>query len=151
MKLKSLFAVIYALVFLTFGAASMASAQEEDPAQVAAGEAVFTQNCMGCHGANGEGSNTGRPLVGIAAQEPDRTVHIASVTNGKGGMPAWGPMLTEDEIDAAVSYVRATFVSQADDLPRTGSDVNLLLAGGLALMGMGLVASKAGSLALRRA
>lgn len=151
MKLKSLFAVMYAAVFLTFGAASMASAQEEDPAQVAAGEAVFSQNCMGCHGANGEGSNTGRPLVGVAAQEPDRTVHIASVTDGKGGMPAFGAMLSADEIDAAVSYVRATFVSEADDLARTGSDVNWLLAGGLALMALGLVSSKAGSLVLRQA
>lgn len=150
MKLKSLFAAIYALVFVTFGAASLAGAQTEDAAQVAAGEEVYASSCSGCHGANGEGSDNGRPLTGIAAQEPDRTVHIMSVTDGKGSMPAFGDRLSEDEIDAAVAFVRATFVSEADDLPRTGSDANLLLAGGLGLMAFGLFASRAGSLAIRR-
>lgn len=117
----------------------------DDPAQVEAGMAVFETNCAGCHGADGTGSNQGRPLTDIATQEPDRSVHIASVTDGKGSMPAFGERLEADEIDAAVSYVRLTFATAQDDgaepelavTGRTTSTLLLLAAVALA-SGLGL-------------
>ena len=119
---------------------SVAQAQsDEDPAKVTAGEAVFNSSCAGCHGADGTGSDRGRPLTGIAGQQPDRAVHIASVTDGKGNMPAFGSQLSEDEIDNAVAYVRATFVADSTQLPRTGSETNLVLVSGVLLLGAGLV------------
>lgn len=124
-----------------------AQSAQDDPAQVEAGMAVFESNCAGCHGADGTGSDSGRPLTGIAEQEPDRLVHVASVTDGKGFMPAFGGNLEADEIDAAVSYVRLTFVAQAEEpeLAVTGStSANLVFAGLVALtIGLGLaVASR---------
>ncbi|MEZ5225760.1 MAG: cytochrome c [Acidimicrobiales bacterium] len=116
------------------GAPSVAGAQDstDDPAKLDAGEAIYGAACSGCHGADGTGTVTGRSLVGIGAQEADRSVHIASVTNGKGGMPAFADELSADEIDAAVTYVRLEFSggSAIDDLPRTGSSSLLLVVGG---------------------
>lgn len=105
------------LIVSVLGIASAgAQAAQDDPAQVEAGMAVFEANCAGCHGTDGTGTNFGRPLTDVATQEPDRSVHIASVTNGKGGMPAFGDELDANDIDAAVSYVRLTFsTAQADD------------------------------------
>lgn len=134
-----------AAITLLVGAFGIANAgaqgATDDPAQVEAGMAVFESNCAGCHGVDGTGSNTGRPLTDIASQEPDRLVHIASVTDGKGNMPAWGPNLEADEIDAAVSYVRLTFVSaQEPELAVTGRTTSTLLLVSLTTLvgGLGL-------------
>ena len=118
------------------GGAALAQGTTDDPAQVEAGRAVFEQTCSGCHGVDGTGSQFGRSLIGIAAEQPDRAVHIASVTDGKGAMPAWGGDLSADEIDAAVSYVRLTFVEvEAEaELAITGSSTVPLLVVGLSLV-----------------
>lgn len=88
-----------------------ASAQDaDDPDAVEDGREVYANTCSGCHGDDGTGSSTGRSLIGIASQEEDRSVHITSVTDGKGGMPAFGSRLSEEEVDAVVSFVRLEFV-----------------------------------------
>ncbi len=121
----------------------IAGAQDsvDDPAKLEAGQAVFEAACASCHGVDGTGSITGRALTGIVQEQPDRTVHIASVTNGKGGMPALGEELSPDDIDAAVTYLRLSFSPEAlTELPRTGSNDSLfvvsavLLAAGGALV-----------------
>lgn len=137
------------ILSLTGIATVSAQGAVDDPAQVEAGMAVFETNCAGCHGVDGTGTNQGRPLTDVATQEPDRTVHVASVTDGKGAMPAFGARLEADEIDAAVSYVRLTFVSedaaaQDDDgepeLAVTGRTTStlLLLAAVALVSGLGL-------------
>ena len=138
-RIVSTFAVTFALVFAGGFSTVGAQGDADDPAQVEAGMAVFESNCAGCHGADGTGSNTGRPLTGIADQEADRSVHIASVTDGKGGMPAFGGGLTAEEIDSAVSYVRLTFVAQDDaELAVTGVDSADLAFIGLLAAGAGI-------------
>ncbi|MEM7286446.1 MAG: cytochrome c [Actinomycetota bacterium] len=102
-------AAVAAVVF-TFDAAS-AQGGEDDPAQVEAGAAVFEANCASCHGAEGEGSAVGRRLTGVAA-ENDRARHVATVTDGRSTMPGFGAVLSAEEIDAVVSFVRLTFVAQ---------------------------------------
>lgn len=72
-------------------AGATAQSATDDPAQLEAGQAVFESNCSGCHGVDGTGSNTGRPLTDVATQQPDRLVNVASVTEGRGNMPAFGP------------------------------------------------------------
>ena len=142
--LLRLFTAAFALVgLLLMSGAGAVSAQSatDDPAQSEAGEAVFSGSCAGCHGASGEGSATGRPLTGIASQQPDRLIHIASVTDGKGGMPAFGEQLSADEIDAAISYVRLAFLAEEgpDELPATGNSNSAALAGfGLLAIGFSL-------------
>ncbi len=130
-------------LILTMTGLSVAVAQSgEDPAKVAAGEAVYTANCAGCHAADGTGTATGRPLTGIADQA-DRSVHVTSVTDGKDFMPAFGDRLSEEEIDSVVAYVRGTFVSAQDPLPRTGNE-NSLVIFGVALLAAGGALSSLG-------
>jgi cytochrome c oxidase cbb3-type subunit 3 len=80
-----------------------------DPAQVAAGRAVFTTTCAACHQADGGG------LIGpnltdnswIHGGTP-MAVH-AAITNGvlAKGMPAWGTLLKPEQINAVTAFVRS--------------------------------------------
>lgn len=107
----------------------------DDPVQAEMGASVYAASCAGCHGTEGTGvAGRGRPLLGIADQG-DRGTHIASVTDGKGGMPAFGSQLSSEEIEQAISYVRLTFVEAAaesgdGELAETGFE-----ATGLAVVG----------------
>ena len=131
---------------LVLGGVSAASAQGgDDPGQVAAGQAVYEMSCAGCHAEDGTGvAGRGRPLTGIAAQG-DRAVHIESITNGKGGMPAFGDRIEADDIEAVASYVRLTFVAEeaaADDttaeaLADTGVETPVLAITGLTMLAAG--------------
>lgn len=116
-------ATVLAAVFLVLAfASSPASAQDDDdPARVDAGKDVFENNCSGCHGVDGAGSATGRPLVNIAAEE-DRDHHIASVVDGKGRMPAFGSRLSDEEVADVVSYIRLTFVADDADAEASADD-----------------------------
>jgi mono/diheme cytochrome c family protein len=74
---------------------------------VASGADLFAQNCSSCHGGNGEGG-VGPKLSGGAVLKsfPKEADQIAFVTNGAGGMPAFGKRLTAAEIAAVVHYTR---------------------------------------------
>lgn len=71
------------------------------------GSAVFSQNCAGCHGADG-GGNNGPPLNNglVVANFPDPADQIEVVTNGRGPMPSFGDRLSPEEIQAVVEYTR---------------------------------------------
>ncbi len=148
--MKRLLAALLALTgLLLFTIASQGEAQAQgadDPAQVEAGQAVYEMSCAGCHAEDGTGTaGLGRPLTGIADQG-DRATHVASVTDGKGSMPAFGPQLAEEEIDAAISYVRLTFVDAAAEetaeapeaLAETGVNSTQLAVVGIAMLAAGL-------------
>lgn len=129
------------LLLFTVGSPGQAAAQgADDPAQVAAGQAIFEMSCAGCHAVDGSGvAGLGRPLTGIAAQG-DRATHVGSVTNGKGGMPAFDERLTMDEIDQAVSYVRLTFVEQAAESAPTELALTGINSTGFAIVGVSMLA-----------
>lgn len=139
-------AVAAALVF----SFDLAAAQDavDDPAQFDAGMAVFEANCASCHLSDGTGSAAGRPLTDIAIEQPDRSVHVTSVTEGIRGMPAWADVLSPAEIDSVVSYVRLGFVSQPveqadtpaeEELAATGAEAPYILIAGVALLGAGFL------------
>jgi mono/diheme cytochrome c family protein len=77
------------------------------------GEQVWVRSCAGCHGADGEGG-IGPTLAGGAVVEefPDRAEQITLVTEGLGGMPAFGGRLTPGEIGAVVDYTRNELAQQ---------------------------------------
>jgi len=116
------------------------AAAQDDPGDLGEGLEIYrAQGCAGCHGSDGSGSPAGRSLIDLAVEQPDRAVHVASVTNGKGSMPAYSDRLTEDETSAVVSYVRLTFLSEEDameELPNTGLSAWLFLVG-FGLIGTG--------------
>lgn len=72
------------------------------------GQAIYESNCARCHGADGIGTR-GPDLIDINTNVPDQQVSIDQVINGGGGMPSFGARLSEDEIQATVDYVYATF------------------------------------------
>jgi mono/diheme cytochrome c family protein len=129
------------LLLFTVGAPAQAAAQgADDPAQVVAGQAVFEMNCAGCHADDGSGvAGIGRPLTGIATQG-DRATHVASITNGKSGMPSFSESLTVDEIDQAASYVRLTFVDEAAESAPTELALTGIESTGFAVVGVAMLA-----------
>ena len=72
------------------------------------GQEIYESNCARCHGADGIGTR-GPDLIDINTNVPDPQVAIDQVINGGGGMPAFGARLSEEEIQATVDYVYATF------------------------------------------
>jgi mono/diheme cytochrome c family protein len=71
------------------------------------GAEIFGQRCAGCHGGDGSGG-IGPRLAGgrVVAVFPDAAAEIVVVTEGRGGMPAFGERLSAEEIAAVVDYTR---------------------------------------------
>ena len=76
--------------------------------------AIWKKKCVKCHGSNGKGKVEGVPdLTNVIIKKKSDKTLINSITNGIKGeteededMPAWKGKLTEDEIKAAVKYVK---------------------------------------------
>lgn len=108
-------------------------ALERTPAEAPAGAApesaespvgsnVFAQNCAPCHGASGQGvAGVFPPLASSTLVAGDEDTPIRIVLHGlqgpiqvqgqsfNGVMPAFGARLSDQELAAALSYVRSTF------------------------------------------
>jgi cytochrome c6 len=69
---------------------------------VAAGAQVFGDTCTVCHGEDGYGGHGGGPPLD---QVTDPAVVVATVTDGRGTMPALGELLTQEQIRAVAAYV----------------------------------------------
>jgi mono/diheme cytochrome c family protein len=70
------------------------------------GMAMYGQHCGSCHGADLEGG-IGPALgpEGHAAHHADEEL-ISIVASGKNGMPAFGDILSHDQINAIIVYMR---------------------------------------------
>ena len=66
---------------------------------------IFASTCANCHGPDGDSGSAPDLSTGVPAMSDDDIRSI--ITDGKGGMPAQG--LSDDELDAMVDYLRATF------------------------------------------
>jgi mono/diheme cytochrome c family protein len=87
--------------------------QQENPAEgepeggggsPEAGTVVFSENCSTCHGATGHGGNGGPDLTTMPLAQTEEGA-IQQVTNGGGGMPPFGGVLSEEEIENVAAYV----------------------------------------------
>ena len=87
------------------------------------GASVFKAKCVSCHGADGSGNTpVGKSLQVADLRSPEvqkkSDAELAeSVSEGKGNMPAFKTILSEDEIHAVLKYVR-TLVPKADSAPK---------------------------------
>jgi mono/diheme cytochrome c family protein len=82
---------------------------------VALGEKVYKQRCVLCHGPEGKGDGPG-----AAALNPKPRNHtdasymstqtdeqlMTSIRDGKGQMPAWGKILSQEEMTSVLAYIR---------------------------------------------
>jgi cytochrome c5 len=68
------------------------------------GEALFSENCASCHtlAAASASGNVGPNLDQL---KPSESVVVTMVTNGGGGMPAFGGRLSTAQIEAIAAYV----------------------------------------------
>lgn len=74
---------------------------------------LYQKNCARCHGADGKSdTELGRlfdspDLTAGSIQRMSRKKMAASISNGKGGMPAFKKKLSSKEIALMVNYVRS--------------------------------------------
>ena len=107
-------------------ASASASAEAANPASASDGAVVYIANCASCHQADGTGvSGAFPPLAGNPVVTGNPTAAIAIVKNGLDGavvvngrsysgiMPRWGGVLTDEQIAAAITYVRSSWHNRA--------------------------------------
>ncbi|MCZ6854404.1 MAG: c-type cytochrome [Gammaproteobacteria bacterium] len=91
----------------------------DDDTAVTAGQAIYSQTCIACHGANGKGAIPGVADLTKgdgALSKPDETL-LNSITEGFQSpgsalaMPPNGgnPTLAEEDVKAVLAYLRAAF------------------------------------------
>ena len=77
-----------------------------------AGDAIFQEQCVGCHGPDGRaetemGKKVGAAdLTAVAVQQLSNSQISKIVKNGKGKMPAFDGKLSDEEIDAVIMHIR---------------------------------------------
>lgn len=81
------------------GPAQPAAPTAADPAT---GKQIFQQNCVQCHGSNGEQISGWKESVrGMTLAQVEKQVH-----NGGGGMPAFEDQLSSSQITAVSDYAK---------------------------------------------
>ncbi len=66
----------------------------------AAGDAVYSANCSGCHGDAGAGGDPGPNIQGV-----DPAFAVDTLLNGNGGMPSYASLADQDIADV-VAYLQ---------------------------------------------
>lgn len=95
-------------------AANRANPVKSTPESIAAGAALFGNNCIGCHGENAKGdgpaarSLTPKPtdLTGMAGHHPDGDI-AWKIETGKGPMPGWKRTFSETQIWNIVNFIQS--------------------------------------------
>ncbi|HKA27951.1 MAG TPA: c-type cytochrome [Candidatus Binatia bacterium] len=87
-----------------------------EPPSAARGQAVFTENCAGCHGATGDGGGSEARRLGITpanfsnpafmrGETPRDHFNVVSLGRRRSGMPEWADALSVQQRWDAVSYL----------------------------------------------
>jgi mono/diheme cytochrome c family protein len=82
-----------------------------DEQRFAAGQDIYQVLCIGCHQADGRGQeHVAPPLIGSDLALGPAGIPVRIMLHGKRGttnvMPALGPFMTDDQIAAALTYIR---------------------------------------------
>lgn len=99
------------------GAAESASGPQSEEADwdwSELGPATFARVCAACHGEAGEGG-FGPTFIGNEfVMGEDAKVVIRVPMNGRGAMPSFRDMLSDEELAAVLSYIRNSWGNEAD-------------------------------------
>jgi len=98
-------------VLLTIAATALLAVSVTPAFAQGAGAATYKAKCQMCHGADGQPTAAGKSMKALPFNSPElkkasTASLIASVTNGKGKMPAYAGKLTDAQIKEVVEYVR---------------------------------------------
>jgi outer membrane protein assembly factor BamB len=85
---------------------------EEGGGERVSGKSVFTENCGSCHVLADAGSS-GSTGPNLDEGQPSEEATRRQVTDGGGGMPAFGGRLSDAEIDAVAQYVASVASGEA--------------------------------------
>ncbi len=99
---------------------------------LAEGKEIYSHICQGCHMADGRGgslSPAAYPALASNAKLAAKVYPALVVINGQGAMPAFGTLLSDEQIAAAVNYVRTTFSNTYADSIASGEVRSLRPAG----------------------
>jgi len=107
---KMAFLAYLALYLGTVHAQRIEIKPREDVASLS-GEQIYTQICQGCHMPDAKGAiGAGRyPALAGNGKLASAAYPAVMVMNGRGNMPAFGPMLTDTQVADVVNYVRTHF------------------------------------------
>ncbi len=132
MKIALAFAAVLAI-----GAAVLLSLTLKRPGPQARGQVIYAENCASCHGVNLEGQENWRapnPDGSFPAPPHDTTGHtwhhddtmlfeytkfggqkameILGITDFTSGMPAFGEVLTDAQINDVWAYIKSTWTDR---------------------------------------
>ena len=116
---KNLSLVGISVVAILIG--SLCSAVAED----SAGASVYKAKCLTCHAKDGSGDTpVGKSLQSADLRSPEVQKKsdaelTTSISEGKGNMPAFKTLISEDEIHSVLSYVRT--LAKGDSAPKKKS------------------------------
>ena len=100
-------ACLAASVFVASGYAGTSNSSNE-----AAGAKIFSDNCVPCHGEDGTGDTSSGKLLGAANLTTAKVQNLSNATlahviaEGKGQMPPFKSVLTHQQIQDVLQYVR---------------------------------------------
>lgn len=119
MSKTSIKAALVIVAALAAGASAPSRAQA--PASAAAapadGKALFMKNCAACHQATGKGIPGAFPaLAGSKFVTGDHAEVATVLLKGRGGMPDFSENISDADMAAILTYVRASWGNQADAL-----------------------------------
>lgn len=113
------------VILMVFALSTTATALA-DPAQVAAGEKLYNQTCVACHGPTGKGAIPGvadltNPDGALAKSDEVLFTSIKEGFKSPGAalaMPPKGgnPALSDDDIVALLAYFRTAFGTEAQGI-----------------------------------
>jgi mono/diheme cytochrome c family protein len=86
-------------------------------AQAPTGEELFKQNCSACHQVTGKGIPGAFPALAgdpFVVGPPEQVA--STVVHGRGGMPTFGPELSDLQIATILTYVRSAWGNQASPI-----------------------------------
>ena len=103
----------FVLLFSVVSYASLQNSNSSVTSKAVPVSAIYARRCASCHGKDGRAKtfkakfNGARDLTDSQWQESVSDERIYnSIMNGRGKMPAFGKKVTEEQVDALVSYVR---------------------------------------------
>jgi cytochrome c6 len=82
------------------------------PPQAQKGQAIFQEQCVGCHGPDGKAQTDmgtkvqAADLTSSAVQEQSDSKLEKTIKSGKAKMPAFDGKLSDNEIGSVVAYIR---------------------------------------------
>ncbi len=90
---------------LLIGVAVLAIAPARAQSAAAAGGDVYAEHCATCHGERLDATGAAPDLKQLGGDQKPHFDEI--VRNGKGQMPAWEGMISDEEIDQVWAYIRS--------------------------------------------